>query len=174
MVTQNRHSQPNMNRNPTPSSANLSKKKTLLIGDSILNRINLRGIEKGVQKHSKSGAKASDIVEGITSYNMKSFKAVVVSVGGNDASSKTDIELFEEKYDQLISLVKTGNPDCELYMCNISPRGDADVRNYNACIAQLATYWEKHKVALIKETDSFFYGKDGLPTSRYFGDDGIH
>ena len=56
MVTQNRHSQPNINRNPTPSSANLSKKKTLLIGDSILNRINLRGIEKGVQKHSKSGA----------------------------------------------------------------------------------------------------------------------
>ena len=79
-----------------------------------------------------------------------------------------------QKYDQLISLVKTGNPDCELYMCNISPRGDADVRNYNACIAQLATYLEKHKVTLIKETESFFYGKDGLPTSRYFGDDGIH
>ena len=59
-------------------------------------------------------------------------------------------------------------------MCNISPRGDADVRNYNACIAQLATYWEKHKVAVIKETESFFYGKDGLPTFRYFGDDGIH
>lgn len=174
MVTQNRHSQPNINRNPTPSSASLSKKKTLLIGDSILNRINLRGIEKGVQKHSKSGAKASDIVEDITSYNMKSFKAIVVSVGGNDASSKTDIELFEEKYDQLISLVKTGNPECELYMCNISPRGDADVRNYNACIERLATYWEKHKVTLIKETESFFYGKDGLPTSRYFGDDGIH
>ena len=49
----------------------------------------MRGIEKGVQKHSKSGAKASDIVEDITSYNMKSFKAVVVSVGVNDASSKT-------------------------------------------------------------------------------------
>ena len=92
---------------------------------------------------------------------MKSFQAIVVSVGGNDASSKTDIELFEEKYDEVISLVKTGNPNCELYMCNISPPGDADVRHYNACIAQLAT--------LIKESESFFYGRDGLPTSlRYF------
>ena len=97
-----------------------------------------------------------------------------MSVGGNDASSKTDIELFEEKYDQLISLGKTGNPDCELYMCNISPRGHADVRHYNACIAHLETYWEKHKVALIEESESFFYGSDGLHTSRYFGDDGIH
>ena len=71
-----------------------------------MNRINLRGIEKGVQKHSKTGAKASDIVKDITSYSMKSFKAVVVFVGGNGASSKTDIELFEEKYDKLISLIK--------------------------------------------------------------------
>ena len=88
--------------------------------------------------------------------------------------AKRKLELFEEKYDQVISLVKIGNTDCELYMCNISPRGDADLRHYNACIAQLATYWEKHKVTLIKESESFFYGRDGLPISRYFGDDGIH
>ena len=68
----------------------MSKKKTLLIGDSILNRINTRGLEKGVQKHSKSGAKISDIVEDITSYDMKSFQALVVSVRGNDASGKTE------------------------------------------------------------------------------------
>ena len=70
--------------------------------------------------------------------------------------------------------MKIGNPDCELYMCNISTPGNADVRHYNACIAQLATYREKHKVTLIKDSESFFYGRDGLPTIRYFGDDGIH
>ena len=70
---------------------------------------------------------------------MKSSQSLIVSVEEYDASSKMDIGLFEEKYDQLISLVKTKTPDCELYMCNITPRGDADVRNY-ACIAQLATY----------------------------------
>ena len=103
-----------------------------------MNRINTRGNEKGVQKYSKNGARVSDIVDDITSYNMKSFQTLIVSVEGNDASSKTDIELFEENYDKLISLVKTENPDCALYMCNISSRSDADVRSYNARISQLA------------------------------------
>ena len=51
----------------------MSEKKTLIIGDSILNRINIRGIGKGVQKRSKSGAKVSDSAEEFTHYNMKSF-----------------------------------------------------------------------------------------------------
>ena len=162
-MLQDNHRQQNVNRRSVTSSAILSTKRTLLIGDSILSPINLKGIVKGVPKHSKSGAKIRDIVEDITSYNIKSFRAVVLSVGGNDASSNTDIELFEEKYDQIISLVKTGNRDCKLYLCCISPRGDADVRNYNVCIGRLATYWEKHNVTLIEESESFFYGKDGLP-----------
>ena len=73
--------------------------------DTVNRRLNFEpnqseSIVKGVQKHSKSGAKISDIVEDITSYNIKSFRAVMLTVGGNDASSNTDIELFEEKYDQ--------------------------------------------------------------------------
>ena len=88
--TQNRHRQLNINKNLATSTVVMSKKKTLLIGDSILNRINTKGLGKGVQKHSKSGAKISDIVEGITSYGMKSFQALVVSLGGNDASGKME------------------------------------------------------------------------------------
>ena len=136
--TQNRHSHLNINRNPVPSSVVVSKYKTLLKGESLLNRINTRSDEKGVQKYSKNGARVSDIVDDITSYKMKSFQTLIVSVEGNDASSKTDIELFEENYDHLISLVKTENPDCALYICNISPRSDADVRSYIARILQLA------------------------------------
>ena len=135
---QNRHRHLNINRNPLPSSVVVSKYKTLLIGESLLNRINTRSNEKGVQKYSKNGARVSDNVDEIKSYKMKSFQTLIVSVEGNDASSKTDIELFEENYDKLISLVKTENPDCALYMCNISPRSDADVRSYNARILQLA------------------------------------
>ena len=87
--TQNRHRHLNINRNHATSTVVMSKKKTLLIGDYyILNRLNMKGIEKGVQKHSKSGTKISDIVEDIISYDMKSFQDLVVSVGGNDASSK--------------------------------------------------------------------------------------
>ena len=72
-----------------------------------------------VQKRSKSGAKVRDIIEDITLYNIKSFSSVVLFIGGNDSSSGTDIELFEEKYVQLVSLIKTSNPDCHLYLCFI-------------------------------------------------------
>ena len=40
----NRHRQLNINRNPAPSSVVVSKKKTLIKGDSILNGINTRGV----------------------------------------------------------------------------------------------------------------------------------
>ena len=52
--TQNRHRQLSINRKPATRSVVMSKKKTLLIGDFILNRINTKGIEKGVQNHSTS------------------------------------------------------------------------------------------------------------------------
>ena len=57
----------------------------------------------GVQKHSKSGANVKDTIDDITLYNMKSFRSVVLYVGGNDSSSGIDIKLFEEKYDELVS-----------------------------------------------------------------------
>ena len=83
------------------------------------------------------------------------------------------MELFEEKYDQLVSLIKTSNPDCHLYLCFISPRGDTNVKMYNARIGRLADHWVKHGVVLIEESANF-YCKDGIPTARYFAPDGIN
>ena len=96
---------------PTNGIHITSAKKTLIIGDSILNPINPTGMIAGAQKHSKSGAKVRDIIEDTTLYNIKSFSSVVLLIGGNDSSSGTDIKLFKEKYDQLVSLIKTSNPD---------------------------------------------------------------
>ena len=85
----------------TSRSHNISSaKKTPIIGDSILSPINHRGMISGVQKHSKSGAKVQDIIDDITLYNMKSFRSVVLFVGGNDSSSGADTKLFEDNYDE--------------------------------------------------------------------------
>ena len=131
-------------------------------------------MKAGVQKHPKSGAKVQDIIDDITLYNMKNFQSVVVFIGGNDSSSGTDIKVFEEKYDELVSLIQTSNPNCHLYICSISPRGDTNVKMYNDCISRVASHWAKHKVTLINESSNFFIGKDGMPTARYYGNDGIH
>ena len=186
----NGNSQPTANdNNVTINRQNTtSGKKTLLIGDSILNPVNTRGLITGIQKHSKSGAKVRNIVDDISLYNMKSFKSVVLYIGGNDSSSGTDTKLFEEKYDELVSLVKTSNPECQVYICYISIRGyvyidmlyidtirgDTNVKTYTDCIQRVAEHWANHGVTLISESVNYFYGRDGEPTTRYYGNDGIH
>ena len=75
---------------------------------------------------------------------------------------------------KLVSLIKMSNPDSHLYFYFISPCGDTNVKMYNACIGRFADHWVKHGVVFIKESANFFYGKDGIPTARYFAPDGIH
>ena len=83
-----------------------------------------------MQKHSISGAKVTDIINEIFVYDMMTFKEVIFSVGGNDASSEVDDACFEEKYDQLISQIKTPNRECKIYLCKIAPRRDTDVTKH--------------------------------------------
>ncbi|MCU7800227.1 MAG: SGNH/GDSL hydrolase family protein [gamma proteobacterium symbiont of Lucinoma myriamae] len=148
--------------------------KILLIGDSILHGVNTKGLVTGVQKHSKSGATVNDIISEISMYDLKSFDKYIVYVGGNDCSKHTDEELYEEKYDQLISLIKTANPNGEVYICKIAPRGDTDVSSFNNCIDRLANHWRKHNVKCVQNTCDYFYGQNKMPTGRYYASDGIH
>ena len=105
--------------------------KTLLIGDSILHPINTKGLIRGLHKHSRGGATVSDIIHDIALYAQ--FQTIIISIGGNDSANGIDEELFEEKYDQLISIVKTGNAQCSLYICKIA--------NLNSCIERLSVFW---------------------------------
>ena len=115
-----------------------------------------------------------DIIDDMTLHNMKAFRSVVLFVGGNDSSNGTDMKLFEDKYDELVSLVKTSNPDCHLYICSIALRADTNVTPYNACIRRVADHWANHRVTLINESAKFFFGRDGTPLTRYYGPDEIH
>ncbi len=105
---------------------------------------------------------------------MKSFNTVILHCGGNDASNGIDIELFEEKYDQLVGLVKTGNPASNVLLCKVAPRGDVDVTDVNSSISRLAAHWKDHKVQCIAETHDLFYGKDDVPQARFYNQDSIH
>ena len=78
---------------------------------------------------------------------------------------------FEDKYDQLISLIKTSSPESTIYTCKIAPRGDTDVSSINTCIERLSLHWH---VICISNTRDYFYSKKGIPTERYFSSNGIH
>lgn len=169
-----------IDRNPKPSqstrpySRQHQSGKTLLIGDSILNPINTKGLVRGTHKHARGGATINDIANDIGLYDLTAFETIIISVGGNDSARKTNSEQFVESYDKLISLIKTSNPQSTVYVCKVAPRGDTDVSIINDCIEKLTLHWQKHDVMSISNTRDYFYGKDRVPTERYFSKDGIH
>ena len=131
----NRASPRDRRKTLTPSK---TSDKTLLIGSSILHGINPKGLKHGVHKHSKSGATIQSTKDDITMYDLKNFQRVIIYTGGNDASRKTDIELFEERYCQLVEFIRKQHPACKVDMCTVCPREDVDVTDYNKIIAEIA------------------------------------
>ncbi|MES9882532.1 MAG: SGNH/GDSL hydrolase family protein [Sedimenticola sp.] len=148
--------------------------KTLLIGDSILNGVNEKGLHANVHKRSISGATVNTIINELSMYDLNTFNTVIIHCAGNDAANGTDIELLEERYDQLVRLLKCGNPDNRVLLCQVAPRGDANMSCVNECISRLADHWKTHNVQCIAETHDMFYGKDGVPLARFYNQDSIH
>ena len=104
---------------------------TLVVGDSIFKGVNRKGLMKGVRVCVKNGAMVKDIWDEISMYNLASFKNIIICVGGNDSSSRTEASSFEEKYDELLGFIKAANDTCNIYVCKVVPRGDVDVTDIN-------------------------------------------
>ena len=92
-----------------PPQKQSSEQKVLLLGDSILKGVNTKGLIKGMHKDSKGGATIPDLIEQIKVYDLKAFSTVILYIGGNDAANGTSVDVIEDKYDQLISLIKCNN-----------------------------------------------------------------
>ena len=159
------------NIEPLPSQQRRNTPKNiLLIGDSLTSAVNPKGLKQGVFKHSISGAKIDHIFHQAIVFNMKQFSNIIIYVGGNDASSGTDIEYFEELYDQVIQNIKQVNSTCQIYLCNAAPRGDTDTTDVNLVIDRLC---QEHNITLL-DINKAFYDKQGRVIERYYGDDLIH
>ena len=143
----------------------------LLLGDSILKGINTKCLIKGVHKDSKGGATIQELIDEIKVYDMKAFSAVILHIGGNDTANGTGTRAFEDKYDELISLIN--NSACRVILCTVVPRGDVDVRQLNDCIQRLGKHWKNQQVEVASECYTFFFA-DGQLSARFFNQDGIH
>ena len=104
----------------------------------------------------------------------RDFQNVILCVGGNDSSSRTETGMFEEKYDELVGYIKAANNDCAVYLCKVVPRGDVDVSGINTSIERVENFWRMHNLKLVTSTNELFFGADGLPCGRYYSTDGIH
>ena len=154
---------------PKPSVPAQTAKKSLLIGDSIICGINKEGLKEHVYQHGISGAKVKTILNEIKMYDLQQFSNVVIYVGGNNASNKTDIETFEDLYGQLLEHIKEKS-ECRIILVNSCPRGDTDTSTVNSVIRRLSEY---HNTELV---DSYkaFYDKSAKLIERFYSSDYIH
>ena len=131
----------------------------------------MKGIKNNVHKHSVSGATLPTIINDKELFDLKIFDTIVVYIGGNDSARNVDLGLIEEKYEQLISILKSANPNIRLVLCKIAPRGDTDVTFVNAIIERLSV---RHSCEIVDQYRAFF-DRHGELILRYYGQhDQIH
>ena len=156
---------------PAPRTIrNNNSNQILLIGDTLISSVNPKGLASNVIKNGISGGNIDKITAQMKVYDIKKFCHVIVYVGGNDASSGTDIKYFEEMFDQLIQYIKEANNQCRVILCNTCPRGDTSTSEVNDIIRTLA---EHHGIRLIDQ-DKVFHDRHGNIITGYYDTDCIH
>ena len=161
---------PSSSARPAPRTSNSDPDQILLIGDSIISSINPKGLKQNVIKTGISGANIDRLTSQVKVYDIRKFSHLIIYIGGNDASSGTDIEYFEHKYDQLIQYIKDTNEKCKIVLCNICPRGDTSTSEMNDIISTLAD----HHGACVIDQDKAFHNKYGKVIENYYDNDCIH
>ena len=134
----------------------------MLLGDSIIRGINTKGLTE-THKHSNSGGTTQNLIEEIRFYDLKVFSTVIVCIGGNNVARGDNLRSIEEKYDELISLIKCGNSLCRVILCDVAPRRDIDVQRVNQAIERVATLWSSQKVEHVTGTHGLFSRTVNIP-----------
>lgn len=147
-----------------------NSEEILLMGDSLISSVNPKGLKHGVFKQGIPGAKIDHLFNQAKVFNIKQFSHVIIYVGGNDASSGTDTEYFEERYEQVIQYLKQVNSSCKIYICNVCPRRDTDTSDVNEAIHRVC----QHNDICMIDVNKAFYDKRGTIIGRYYAEDSIH
>lgn len=160
---------PAASQRPIPKNSDNSN-QILMIGDSIISSVNPKGLRHNIFKNGIPGAKINDIYSQLKVFDMTKFSHVIIYGGGNDASSGSDSEYFEEIYEQLIQYIKRSNRQCKIILCNTCPRGDTSTTDLNEIIQRLS---KQHHATLI-DLDQAFHDRHGDIIQRYYTSDSIH
>ena len=111
------------------------------------------------------GGTTDSVTSKLEIYDITKFDNLIIIVGGNDSSDKTDLESFHDKYNNLIKSVKLKNPKCKLFLCMFCPRGDTDVTNINDIILQLC---QENNLTCIDDNINFYAKKKKNERKHHF------
>ena len=147
------------------------RKSTLLVGDSIINRVNPRGLKYNVHKHVIAGATISTLMNEVQLFDLSRIDTIIVYVGGNDIANHQYAELIEEHYDQFVATLRASNPNLKVILSKVAPRGDVDVSPLNCVIERLCAHHKLESVDIFRA----FHDKNGMVCMRYVSQqDTIH
>ncbi|MEW8340004.1 MAG: GDSL-type esterase/lipase family protein [Candidatus Thiodiazotropha taylori] len=160
---------------PSPRAAsraihNNDSNQILSNGDYLISSVNPKGLTSTVVKNGISGGNIDKVSTQIKLYDLRKFSHVIVYVGGNDASNGTDIEYFEEVFDQVIQHIKAANNQCKIILCASCPRSDTSTSDVNDIMHTLAQH---HNISFIDQNKAF-HDRRGNIIAGYYDTDGIH
>ena len=140
------------------------KTRTLIIGDPILKGISKRGLEAHVDIRTLPGRKASGIRTSLQRMDLRSYKNIIIYVGGNDAAEGKISSVYATLRSSISEL------QCQVSLCTICHREDFDVVPLNDVINQVC---EDTNATKIDCYQSFIYA-DGKTARPLYGRDFIH
>lgn len=150
------------------SSHNPIARDTLIIGDSILKGINIRGLDGTVRVKTLPGAQTGDILQHLRSSDLSKYANVVLHVGGNDVASGKPHAALRANFKEITSYLRESS--CSTYLCSICPRRDVDVRGANSIIEEIC---QIDNVSFIDNYNSFVFGNGTMVRDNYLRDE-IH
>ncbi|CAG2185897.1 unnamed protein product [Mytilus edulis] len=146
----------------------LSGSRVLIAGSSVLKGIDPSKLKDYIDVHVHRGANVLDLYEDIRSMDLSSYNTIIIHVGGNDASSKMNVQQFVDIFQEIINFVRCQN--CRAIVSGILPRIQCDVTEYNTILKQMCHY---NDVKFISNYESFVYKDDHIAKS-FYTTDGIH
>ncbi|CAG2192297.1 IPO4 [Mytilus edulis] len=146
----------------------LSGSRVLIAGSSVLKGIDPSKLKDYIDVHVHRGANVLDLYEDIRNMDLSSYNTIIIHVGGNDASSKMNVQQFVDIFQEIINFVRCQN--CRAIVSGILPRIQCDVTEYNTILKQMCHY---NDVKFISNYESFVYKDDHIAKS-FYTTDGIH
>ena len=140
--------------------------KTFIIGSSILQRIKHRGLQRNVSVRTMTGAHISHVRDRIERTRLEHVSNIIVQAGGNDVSSKRNLNHIINDFIDIITDVNSRSPETRIFLAEITPRVGVDTMPVNAMLHRVC---QEYNATLIRTTDS----KPFVNTSQYWKD-GLH
>ena len=100
------------------------------------------------------------------------FSNIIITIGGNDAADKANLDSFYVDFNNLIKSAKLINPQLKMFLCSSSPRRDTDVTDINNVILQLCQ--ENNLSFFYINASSYDQKKNKLKYQFYKPRDSIH